>query len=747
MKRSQRWSCLSVCLGVCLASACSDDTGADEPAGPSAGGAPATGGTPARGGATTGGAPFGGAGGSEDGGTDGGVGDGGSEEGGSNSGGESGESGESGAAGSAGAAGGAPDGPWMGVACEPSRGGPVKPYFEVPGASGSARKDFFRLPFPNDILRSARGLDLDGFPLPGAGVVGIDPVALYVDALEQHEHAFGSDPTTFFRFTGALDPDTLVAGVTLHYVDVTEGAAPGDPAELEFHYGAERTRYVCDDWLAVRRPLGAPLRPGHTYAVWVTRGVTAEDGSALEAPAALERLLSDVEPDDAALARAFAAYAPLRRHLKAEGIEPTTLATAAVFSVGELASPMTELAEAIEAAPAPSIVSDWVLCEEGVESPCPERSGARACGARAAEFDEYHAMVRLPSYQRGVAPFLQAGEGGGIDVSERPEAVDVCLALTVPTRAAPAEGFPLVVFAHGTGGSFRGHATTAVAGHFASGEVPFAVLGIDQVSHGSRRGGAQTPPETLFFNFLNPAAARGNPLQGAADQLSLARLAETLDGSGDEPVRIDASRLVFFGHSQGATQGSLAAPFAERYRAFVFSGNGASLQRALLTKKKPIDLRATLPLLLGDVPLDDMGFPAEYHPVLSLVQHWIDPADPLNFARALALEPLGAHGGRHVFQTYGLEDSYSPPQTLAAYVLAGGFAHVGPELQPLGLAAVGPPLTKNLDETTTLGFRQYQPSEGEDGHFVALDVPVARADVLRFFSTAVSSEAPVIGED
>jgi hypothetical protein len=622
----------------------------------------------------------------------------------------------------------------------------VRPYFEVPGAARAELGDFFRLPFPNDIRRNATGIDLAGFPAPGAGLLGVDPVALYVDALEASDSAWSSDPTVFFRFSGALAAATLRAGSSLRFVDLTDSAAAdGVSPELVFHYSRERSRYVCDNWLGVRRPAGAPLLSGHTYAAWIGSEVTAADGTALEPALEFQRLLADTKPEEEALARAYEAYAPLRDYLDQRSIDPSSLLTAAVFSVGNIQSTMSSLAALIEREPAPALASDWVQCDEGVESPCPDHSRTRACGAHDPAYDEYHALVTLPSYQRGVPPFLKAADGGDIDLVAPPTPVDVCVALTVPKAKPPAKGFPLVVFAHGTGGSFRSHVSASVAGAFATGDVKFAVLGIDQVSHGTRRAGSTTAPDSLFFNFLNPAAARGNPLQGAVDQLLLARFAETLDGAGKAPFRIDPERLVFLGHSQGATEGSLAAPYADRYRALVLSGNGGSLQRALLTKSKPVDLRATLPLLLSDVPFDDMAAAAEYHPVLSLIQHWIDPADPLNFARHVALEPLPGHTARHTFQTYGLDDTYSPPLTLGVYVLAGGFAQVAPELDPLGLDVVAPPLAGNL-EGVTLGFRQYQPPRGDDGHFVAFSVPEASADVLRFLSMAVSGEIPAIGE-
>jgi pimeloyl-ACP methyl ester carboxylesterase len=313
----------------------------------------------------------------------------------------------------------------------------------------------------------------------------------------------------------------------------------------------------------------------------------------------------------------------------------------------------------------------------------------------------------------------------------------------------PSAGWPLVVFAHGTGGSFRDHATDAVAGALSSGDVKFAVLGIDQVEHGPRRGSSEESPDNLFFNFLNPKAARGNPIQGAADQLSLAAFAATLDGSGDNPTTIDATKLFFFGHSQGSTEGSLMLPYGDAYKAALFSGNGASLINALLTKSKPVDIKSLLPIALSDLSVTgDIG---EYHPVLTLLQQWIDPADPLNFARYVATEPLEGHTAKHLFQTYGTGDSYAPPVTLAIYARAGALALVKPVLEDTGksplstpLDLVDAPLSGNLaNGTLTQGMREYK--KVTDGHFVVFEEPTANADMVRFFSQAVSG-VPAIGD-
>jgi len=173
-----------------------------------------------------------------------------------------------------------------------------------------------------------------------------------------------------------------------------------------------------------------------------------------------------------------------------------------------------------------------------------------------------------------------------------------------------------------------------------------AVLGIDQVEHGPRRGSSELKPDVLFFNFTNVDAARGNPLQGAADQLSLARFAASLAfdvaSPGGCPIRVDPGAILFWGHSQGATEVSLALPFANRISAAVLSGNGASLGDALVAKTKPANIAAALPFMLGgDLELDNsMTLRGQsWHPALTLVSQWLDPADPLHFARAGARSP------------------------------------------------------------------------------------------------------------
>ncbi|HEX6272947.1 MAG TPA: hypothetical protein VFZ53_07905 [Polyangiaceae bacterium] len=644
--------------------------------------------------------------------------------------------------------------PWRGVTCEPPvrEGEEVRAFFEVPGARGAEEGDFFRLPFPNDARRTGERVDLSGFPTPGVGILGLDPVALYVDAVQANDRAWGAFSTVYFRFSGELDIETVRLAGSLNFVDVTPGAPElGQSRGFSWYASVGRRNYICENWLGVRRPIGQPMLAGHTYAVWLTTAVLrAGAGSAAERTvrrsANLVALLDDDEPSDAVLAPIHERYAPFRAYMEAEGLDPSTVLTATVFTVDDHPATMASLAETV-AELEPPTARDWTLCDDGVESPCPDRDGERACGPRTPDYDEYHALVSLPIFQEGTPPYLTPDDGGGIVVSTDPERQDVCLSLTVPAGTAPADGWPLAVTAHGTGGSFRSHVTPSLAGSLSQGGVPFAVLGIDQVVHGTRRGDSTESPDNLFFNFLNPAAARGNPLQGAADQLSLLRFAATIDGTGDMPTTVDPERIVFFGHSQGGTEGSLMLPYADGYKGAVLSGNGGSLLHALLNKTSPVNVKALLPLLVQDPSLNDRSDTGEWSPVLSLLQQWIDPADPLNFARLVSAPPDG-HVAKSTFETYGLGDTYAPPVTLDNYSVAGGFAHVARVLgEVAGLSQAEAPLAGNLAMgTITLGMRQYRPADGDDGHFVVFDVPQANEDMVRFLSMAASGEVPAIGE-
>jgi hypothetical protein len=663
---------------------------------------------------------------------------------------------------------------WPGAACEMETGAAIS-YFRVPRGAGD--KDFYRLPFPNDIRTSNGHPDLTGHPTPGTELLGYDLVARYLDAIETDSDGFSPYSTVFFRFNAQFDlPDPKVK-VGVDYVDVTQGPDYGTPAGNGgmwwlVDYG--RSGYICPNYLAVRTLDGYPLKPGHTYAVLLHDIMIHGNGGPVAADPEFSAMLAATPPADAALTSAYATYKPLRDYIAAKSIAAATIINAAVFTVGHPEKEMANLTQVVQGLAAPT-ATGWIKCGSGMPSPCPDATGGRACSATPdPAFDELHAVVSLPIFQAGTAPYSTPPDGH-IDQAA-PKVVrreNVCLSLTVPKGATmPANGWPVVIYAHGTGGSFRSHVNEGIASALAKvagdNTVPFAVLGIDQVEHGPRRGMSTESPDNLFYNFDNPRAARDNAMQGAVDQMSLAKFAASLNITDTTltgaAVKIDPAAVLFWGHAQGATEGGIGAPYTPQVAGVVFSGQKASLIDVLLNKPKPVNIAGSIAYALSDLAWADPGTLQPrgdiFHPVLSLLQTYLDPSDPLNHAAAMTPATTGGH---HVFQVYGQNDSYSPGVTQLTYAIAArlGVAAHDPKLAmpeftcpPNCLPAFGPetagPLTKNVGGRLTAAVRQYaQPTGADggatyDGHFVAYHSPLAQRDIARFLDDLAKGMAPTV---
>ncbi len=652
---------------------------------------------------------------------------------------------------------------WPGADCATDDGPPTA-YFHVPRGDATDR-DFYRLPFPNDVRRTATGLDLAGHPTPG-DMVSVDVLGRVIDAAEEDLDGFATNPVVFMRFSRDYEWAD-VTGDRLRLIDVT----PGSP-----DYGQDLgrgwlttagpiSRYICPQWLALRRGHGSPLRPATTYAVVLLRGVRTSEGDGhrdFARDADLDAVLADGAPADTALAGAWTSYQPLRDWLALDTSPAAAdVLNATVFTTQDPTAMVPALRDAIRAADAPT-VSDVTVCADGVTSPCEDEE--RHCGAPSDAYWEIHARITLPQFQAGTPPFESPEDGGaiGTDGSGAPQIArtePVCMVMTVPkVSSPPAGGFPVVIFAHGTGGNFTAPVANGLAETFATGDggagAPSAItIGIDMPLHGSRRGGSTRSPNNLVYNFANPRAARDNILQGAADLMSLVYWAEsyTLPASSSPAgfdVSFDPSRVALFAHSQGATHAQLMVPFEPGVSAVLLSGAGGDLTESMLTKTQPVNIAGAVPFALLDV--DGSGnLPAgDDHPALALVPMLFERADPVNYGRLVHREPVG-DTGRHVFMTYGLGDHFSTERTLAAYARSASLTMVEPELVDIGLGmAVAPPLGGNVTiggQAFTVGLRQYEPNAGDDGHFVSTDTTDGRADATRFLLQALAGATPSIG--
>lgn len=651
-----------------------------------------------------------------------------------------------------------------------------KIYFHIPRSTDVvADPDFYKLPFPNDIRLLGGKVSLSGHPRPGPTLLSFDIVDRYISAIEAETTGFGANQVMYARFSRAFDEATFPGDCAATLVDIT-------PTSPTYAYNVGLTcaatnapaSYVCGPYIWWRPSLGSPLRPGTTYALLVRKTIFDTLGNPFGQDDDFTGLLAPTPPAAAELLAAYQAYQPLRDYIAAGNASAADLATALVFTVQDYEDPMAGVAAAVAAAPAPA-VEGLVRCDDpAAVSPCDDgKTGAdhlRGCLAADqtnANFTTYQGTISLPVFQKGTAPYLTPADGGNIEydatgVATLQRSEKVCFSLTVPKGAAPATGWPLVVYGHGTGGSYRSIVNLGLSGDYALGtapaglgygidggvpsstSVPMAVLGFDGVMHGTRNGGSSKPVGELVYNFLNPAAARDNALQAAADLLAIPRALPSFAALG---LVLDANRLLLYGHSQGGNGAALVAARQSPYGTIVMSGTGGTLIYTLLGKTNPINVPAVLPYLLGEPGATsvDAG-----HPVLNLMQMYFERADSVNFGRRLFKEPVTGTTAHHILHVYGTDDTFSVPLTQQAYALAARFKVAAPVVDPFGLdvATNGPPYSNNeyfmpVGRLTALEI-QYKPTGAYDGHFVSTENPAARAAIQQMLVTAARDGVPTV---
>ena len=628
---------------------------------------------------------------------------------------------------------------------EPGSGRAV---FEVP-RPGRVGRDPFALPFPNN-LRRARG-HLDFPEIAQLRPDGPDGrvVERYLGALAHDSSGFGLSPSVTFRFSRPVNQQSLFATdrrPVVRFVDITPGSDRGDREERDIPFDATLSpggRYLCEKSLVVRPAGGLPLLPARTYAVVVTRALVDENGQAFASDADFEAVLDDARPADPALRAAWRVFQPLRAWALATGQDRAAFLSATVFTTDAVETRAAALLSAVTRQGRIRIDAFQRCGGAGPVGcgPCPETESSAA-------FVEYQGQLAMPVFQAGQPPYAEQGGdiSYGLDslpIVQRTEAV--CFSLTVPRGSPPREGYPLVVYAHGTGGGFRWQVEHGLAEEFARGEIeggaiPMATLGFDGVLHGSRRGGSERPSTELVYNLLNPAAARDNSLQAVAD---LFAVASAVSGLADRRVPVRLDRMGLYGHSQGGNAASIAAVFERRYDLVVLSGTGGGLTASLLLKEKPVAARPLLRFLLGDATVD------ETHPVLNLLQTYFDPVDPLVYARRLIHAPLGGRGAPHLLHVFGVGDGFAPDETQRRF---GAAAHLpalhtdrgGGDPGPAG--ALEGPVRGNarIGGRPITAVQSRYGGAGREGHFVSTEDAAARAAILRFFGTGFRDGTPTV---
>lgn len=607
----------------------------------------------------------------------------------------------------------------------------------------AARDDYFAAPWPDDRRLSTSGaLGTLDFPNPHGG-------SFFTTVLEtSHEliSGWGLSAPIFLPFTGPIDPDTLPANpaaamgskasVYLVAVDATSPAY-GRRVPLEWRWNEKETSFLPGHVLAVRPAVGFPLEERTRYALVVTTEVRDARGDAVGAQESLWNALRPASEGKVAPDAAY--WKPLAEYLAREGIAPETVAGATVFTTQDATGELLLLRDAALSAPAPEVKSlSFVSTSDG--------------------FTHFTGTFEAPNYQHGTPPYEYRGGEFRFDEDGRPQvgAVETLrLTVCVPTGDVPAQGFPVVLYSHGTGGDYQSAIDDDTCKLLA--EKGIAVFTMDQVLHGPRApAGASCltqPVENCFFNLVNARAGRATIRQSALDNIFLRRLAAStvIDATVDtlgRTVTFDARHPGFFGHSQGGLTGALYAAIDPDLAGVALSAGGGHLTTSILERDEG-ELKALAESILF-LNLESVGEKLDqFHPAVALIQTLGEAADPLSWSRLWIDRPQGRR--KHVFLTSGWLDDATPVASTEAMAASAGvpqldFGHRDSAAHGLyGLAPVPAPLSGNIPArgdgpAITAGLQQFP----AHGHFPIFYVPSARVQLSTFLADVVAGRVPTI---
>ncbi len=135
---------------------------------------------------------------------------------------------------------------------------------------------------------------------------------------------------------------------------------------------------------------------------------------------------------------------------------------------------------------------------------------------------------------------------------------------------------------------------------------------------------------------------------------------------------------------------------------------------------------------------------SDFHPALNLVQWLFDATDAINFAEYILHRIPEGEARPHFFHIVGLGDNYAPETTQETLAVGTGAYLVEPAPSPFaGVNTTTLPASGNFAGTTAL-VRQYEPAEGEDGHFVVFRDAQAQADVASFMGSLIIDGIPTV---
>ncbi len=604
----------------------------------------------------------------------------------------------------------------------PDAGPPAaRPRFDPTGAG------FYDTPWPSDARLTEAGTpDLSTFPVRGASLPRI------LREIEGRVRGFANMPIVYVAFQDPIadlplptPAESIAPASPIQLLELGEGCGRRVPVEVSVR-AADGT-YIAAQTLQVKNTAGTVLRPGTPYGLVVLRSFGAVQGRPATPPPAFEAAWAG---DGSRWGESFG---PLRACVPAAGLDPASVAMATVFTPQD---PVAEL----------QAMRDLVMDPGRVETRAPTAFRRDAAWSRKRlRITTYSGLVEMPVFQSGTTPYTQNGGGlvlaeDGTPAIQRWEPVPFAVAMR-DFETPPAGPRPALVFIDGTGWGPWEHLRSGWLREIL--DAGFVVFSFMPQFHGERAG-VMGGPELPTFNFLNPEAGRTNFRQQAVENAFFTRIIrERLVGLEGLPP-IDASRIVYGGHSQGSLAGALTAAVSSEYAAYVFNGLSSYLTLTILERKDLLDFERVVRTMLGnDGPLD------LFSPALQLMQLGSEVVDPHNFARLWRGTPARP-AGNHVFVINGFTDDTTTPRGMDQLTLSAGLPTFDPpgwDVDPFGVGAPEPaplPVRGNAQSASGAPLTLATYLDPAEGHFTIYRNATLRQMTVRFWQTALADGVPTL---
>lgn len=539
----------------------------------------------------------------------------------------------------------------------------VKAYFKIPEEKKA--QNFYFFPFPSDLLINSDGtLNIDGFPNPK----NVDLLNIYLETVKNYFSGFSTQGAIYIKFDGKIDTttlpqnqiETLNNSSPIFLINISKNKYRGERIPLLLRFVEKGDKYISSNTLIITPENGFVLRPKNSYALIITRGVKGFDGEPLGSSMEFESTKLKGPLSDSRLERARNLYAPVYDYLDSLNIKREDIAIMTIFTTSD---PVGELIK----------MRDFLV--ENKEFKFNEIKQdikySKYCGITGT-YKTYQFQKGNPPYDNLNSGMFEFDKDGNPIVQWRE---DVRFYLTLPPSTMPENGFPLVIYAHGTGGDYKSFVYEDIAENLASKGI--AVVSFDQPLHGARNTGNWNV-EMKTFNISNMLATRDNFRQSALDTVVLMQVLSNnnippeISCNGSE-IKFDKEKIYFFGHSQGGLTGPLFAAVEPDLKAALFSEGGGRFIISVYQKTEPIDIpkvaRTLLSLEEGDYDID------LFHPVLNILQIIADPTDPANYGRLLIKNPIckkNVCNPKHIFMTEGTIDPYTPPDAIETLAMSIG---------------------------------------------------------------------------